>query len=179
MKRGLETNNSLTFRPVDTFERKNASFFDKLKERLSTTASNVAPEIALTTINDLKCWCTFEAATPEELNQHKQTHHTALSVSEGTSRCPTCRRRCKSFSDLQAHKRVCCSAESRAKNSNENAENAENNSENQTGSFRGEYAFPAQLDWDASYGEANSFGNSVRNFMQLEIYRMKYSNSCG
>ncbi|XP_033208334.1 uncharacterized protein LOC117167474 isoform X2 [Belonocnema kinseyi] len=168
VKRDLETNNSLTFRPVDAFERKNASFFDKLKERLSTTASNVVPEIALTTINDLKCWCTFEAATSEELSQHKQTHHTALSVSLGISRCPKCRRRCKSSSDLQVHMRLCRSAENSPKSSNENAENAENNSENRAGSFRGEYTFPAQSDWDSSCGDANSFGNSIEGRILAE-----------
>ncbi|XP_051158412.1 zinc finger protein Xfin-like isoform X2 [Leptopilina boulardi] len=163
VKRDLGNNSSLSFRPIDSFERKNASFFDKLKERLSsTTVSNVIPEIAVTTINDLKCWCTFEASNLEELNQHKTTHHTALSVSLGISRCPKCRRRCKSSSDLEIHMRQCRSSENNQnQNSTENLENDETNSEQRSSSFRGEYSFPSQMDWDSSYGETSSYGNSV------------------
>lgn len=164
VKRDLGNNSSLSFRPIDSFERKNASFFDKLKERLSsTTVSNVIPEIAVTTINELKCWCTFEASNFEELNQHKKTHHTALSVSTGVSRCPKCRRRCKSSSDLEAHIRLCHPTESSQNNSTENLENDEANSDQQSASFRGEYSFPAQMDWDSNYGEMSSYGNSVEN----------------
>lgn len=168
VKRDLGNNSSLSFRPIDSFERKNASFFDKLKERLSsTTVSNVIPEIAVTTINELKCWCTFEASNFEELNQHKKTHHTALSVSTGVSRCPKCRRRCKSSSDLEAHIRLCHPTESSQNNSTENLENDEANSDQQSASFRGEYSFPAQMDWDSNYGEMSSYGNSVWKFICL------------
>ena len=61
--------------------------------------------------------------------------------------------------------RLCRLAENSPKNSNENSENA--------GIFRGEYAFPVQTDWDSNYGEANSFGNLVRNCILLKIHCME------
>ncbi|XP_076633159.1 uncharacterized protein LOC143347656 isoform X2 [Colletes latitarsis] len=147
---------------ADLFEKKNASFFDKLKEKLTTSASinNGVAEVAVSTTNDLKCWCTFKASSMEELACHKQTHHTALSVSVGTTRCPKCRRRCKSSTDLQAHMQ-CCRSTSNDTSIDSSLEKLSNCSELRVTSYRGEYAFPAQTDWDVNLSGLNSSGSSV------------------
>ncbi|XP_071872515.1 uncharacterized protein isoform X1 [Bombus fervidus] len=147
---------------ADLFEKKNASFFDKLKEKLTTTASinNGVPEVAVSTTNDLKCWCTFKASSMEELACHKQIHHTALSVSVGTTRCPKCRRRCKSSTDLQVHMQ-CCHSTSNDTSIHNSLEKLSNCSELRVTSYRGEYAFPAQTDWDVNLSGQNSSGSSV------------------
>ncbi|XP_076648325.1 uncharacterized protein LOC143356482 isoform X2 [Halictus rubicundus] len=147
---------------ADLFEKKNASFFDKLKEKLTTSASinNGVAEVAVSTTNDLKCWCTFKASSMEELACHKQTHHTALSVSVGTTRCPKCRRRCKNSADLQAHMQ-CCRSTSNDSSIDSSLEKLSNCSELRVTSYRGEYAFPAQTDWDVNLSGLNSSGSSV------------------
>ncbi|XP_029049768.2 uncharacterized protein LOC114879211 isoform X3 [Osmia bicornis bicornis] len=147
---------------ADLFEKKNASFFDKLKEKLTTSASinNGVPEVAVSTTNDLKCWCTFKASSMEELACHKQTHHTALSVSVGTTRCPKCRRRCKSSTDLQVHMQ-CCHSTSNNTSIHNSLEKISNCSELRVTSYRGEYTFPAQTDWDINLSGLNSSGSSV------------------
>ncbi|XP_050451887.1 uncharacterized protein LOC126851701 isoform X3 [Cataglyphis hispanica] len=147
------------------FERKNASFFDKLKEKLTTSASinnNGVPEVAVSSENDLKCWCTFKASSMEELACHKQTHHTALSVSVGTTRCPKCRRRCKSTTDLQVHMQCCHSRNDTTSSIDSSLEKITNCSDvRMTSSYRGEYSFPSQMDWDANLRGLNSSGSSV------------------
>ncbi|XP_076290642.1 uncharacterized protein LOC143214023 isoform X2 [Lasioglossum baleicum] len=147
---------------ADLFEKKNASFFDKLKEKLTTSASinNGVAEVAVSTTNDLKCWCTFKASSMEELACHKQTHHTALSVSVGTTRCPKCRRRCKNSTDLQTHMQ-CCRLASNDSSIDSSLEKLSNCSELRVTSYRGEYAFPAQTDWDVNLSGLNSSGSSV------------------
>lgn len=143
------------------FERKNASFFDKLKEKLTTASvNNGVPEVAVSSVNDLKCWCTFKASSMEELACHKQTHHTALSVSVGTTRCPKCRRRCKSTTDLQVHMQCCHSRNDVSTDSS--LEKVTNRSDVRMTSYRGEYTFPSQMDWDANLRRLNSSGSSVR-----------------
>ncbi|XP_014485264.1 PREDICTED: zinc finger protein 91-like isoform X2 [Dinoponera quadriceps] len=153
-KKGLNT-------AAGIFERKNASFFDKLKEKLTTATSinNGVPEVAVSSVNDLKCWCTFKASSMEELACHKQTHHTALSVSVGTTRCPKCRRRCKSSTDLQLHMQYCHTRNDSTTDSS--LEKITNRSDVRMTSYRGEYAFPSQLDWDANLRGLNSSGSSV------------------
>ncbi|XP_015604993.1 uncharacterized protein LOC107272394 isoform X2 [Cephus cinctus] len=146
---------------TDSFEKKNASFFDKLKERLMTTSGNNGiAEVAVSSQNDLKCWCTFEASSLEELTSHRRTHHTALSVSLGTSRCPNCRRRCKSSADLQVHMRLCHPTSNDYAATDNSLENSTGYTELRT-AYRGEYAFPFQVDWDANFGALNSSGSSV------------------
>ncbi|KAG7205209.1 hypothetical protein KM043_018295 [Ampulex compressa] len=149
---------------ADLFEKKNASFFDKLKEKLTTSTSvnNGVPEVAVSSVNDLKCWCTFKASSMEELACHKQTHHTALSVSVGTTRCPKCRRRCKSTTDLQVHMQ-CCHSAGDSTSADSSLEKVPNCSEFRMSSYRGEYAFPAQADWDMNYSGLNSSGSSVEH----------------
>lgn len=156
---------------ADLFEKKNASFFDKLKEKLTTTASinNGVPEVAVSTTNDLKCWCTFKASSMEELACHKQIHHTALSVSVGTTRCPKCRRRCKSSTDLQVHMQ-CCHSTSNDTSIHNSLEKLSNCSELRVTSYRGEYAFPAQTDWDVNLNGLNSSGSSVWCFIEIIIF---------
>ncbi|XP_011693747.1 PREDICTED: uncharacterized protein LOC105453452 isoform X2 [Wasmannia auropunctata] len=141
------------------FQRKNASFFDKLKEKLTTTATSInngVPEVAVSSENDLKCWCTFKAGSMEELACHKQTHHTALSVSVGTTRCPKCRRRCKSTADLQTHMQCCRSRDNPTPSIDSSLEKVTNRSDVRMTSYRDEYSFPSQMDWDASRRGTNS-----------------------
>ncbi|XP_043672028.1 uncharacterized protein LOC122630975 isoform X3 [Vespula pensylvanica] len=147
---------------VNAFERKNASFFDKLKEKLSTSAAmnNGIPEVAVSNMNDLKCWCTFKASSMEELACHKQTHHTALSVSVGMSRCPKCRRRCKSTTDLEVHMQ-CCQQTSRESSVDSSFEKVTECSELRMAAYSSEYTYPSHLEWDTSLGGHNSSGSSV------------------
>ncbi|XP_011633205.1 zinc finger protein 91-like [Pogonomyrmex barbatus] len=146
------------------FERKNASFFDKLKEKLTTTATSInngVPEVAVSSENDLKCWCTFKASSMEELACHKQTHHTALSVSMGTTRCPKCRRRCKSTTDLQMHMQSCHSRNDTTSSISSSLEKVTNRSDIRMTSYRDEYSpFSSQTDWDANLRGLNSSGSS-------------------
>lgn len=160
------------------FERKNASFFDKLKEKLTTSASinnNGVPEVAVSSENDLKCWCTFKASSMEELACHKQTHHTALSVSVGTTRCPKCRRRCKSTTDLQVHMQCCHSRNDTTSSIDSSLEKITNCSDvRMTSSYRGEYSFPSQMDWDANLRGLNSSGSSVQCLMiMIYVYTIR------
>lgn len=160
------------------FERKNASFFDKLKEKLTTSASinnNGVPEVAVSSENDLKCWCTFKASSMEELACHKQTHHTALSVSVGTTRCPKCRRRCKSTTDLQVHMQCCHSRNDTTSSIDSSLEKITNCSDvRMTSSYRGEYSFPSQMDWDANLRGLNSSGSSVQCLMiMIYVYEIR------
>ncbi|XP_077264071.1 uncharacterized protein LOC143898434 isoform X3 [Temnothorax americanus] len=146
------------------FERKNASFFDKLKEKLTTTATSInngVPEVAVSSETDLKCWCTFKAGSMEELACHKQTHHTALSVSVGTTRCPKCRRRCKSTADLQTHMRYCHSRNDATPSIDSSLEKVTTRSDVRMTLYRDEYSFPSQLDWDANLRGLNSSGPPV------------------
>ncbi|KAG5327171.1 Z585A protein, partial [Pseudoatta argentina] len=143
------------------FERKNASFFDKLKEKLTTTATSInnsVPEVAVSNENDLKCWCTFKASSMEELTCHKQTHHTALSVSVGTTRCPKCRRRCKSTTDLQMHMQCCHSRDDTTPSIDSSLEKVTNRSDIRMISYRDEFSFPSQMEWDANLRGSNFSG---------------------
>ncbi|XP_018354940.1 PREDICTED: zinc finger protein 91-like isoform X3 [Trachymyrmex septentrionalis] len=143
------------------FERKNASFFDKLKEKLTTTATSInnsVPEVAVSNENDLKCWCTFKASSMEELTCHKQTHHTALSVSVGTTRCPKCRRRCKSTIDLQTHMQCCHSRDDTAPSIDSSLEKVTNRSDIRMISYRDEFSFPSQMEWDTNLRGSNFSG---------------------
>ncbi|XP_012280236.1 uncharacterized protein LOC105699667 isoform X2 [Orussus abietinus] len=142
----------------DSFEKRNASFFDKLKERLmlaSTSPDNGTTKVSLGSVNDLKCWCTFEASNFEELANHKRSHHAALSVSVSTSRCPKCRRRCKSSVDLQVHMRLCHSGSGDASGSTDN--------DPWSKEYRADYAHPFQVDWEANYGGFGSSGPLVED----------------
>ncbi|XP_011067918.1 PREDICTED: zinc finger protein 521-like isoform X4 [Acromyrmex echinatior] len=146
------------------FERKNASFFDKLKEKLTTTATSInnsVPEVAVSNENDLKCWCTFKASSMEELTCHKQTHHTALSVSVGTTRCPKCRRRCKSTTDLQMHMQCCHSRDDTTPSIDSSLEKVTNRSDIRMISYRDEFSFPSQMEWDANLRGSNFSGPPV------------------
>ncbi|XP_014604867.1 PREDICTED: zinc finger protein 91-like isoform X1 [Polistes canadensis] len=147
---------------VNAFERKNASFFDKLKEKLSSSVAmnKGMPEVAVSNMIDLKCWCTFKASSMEELASHKQTHHTALSVSVGMSRCPKCRRRCKSTTDLEVHMQY-CQQTSRESPVDSSFEKVTECSELRMTAYSSEYTFPSHLEWDTSLGGHNSSGSSV------------------
>ncbi|XP_018043747.1 PREDICTED: zinc finger protein 91-like isoform X2 [Atta colombica] len=143
------------------FERKNASFFDKLKEKLTTTATSInnsVSEVAVSNENDLKCWCTFKASSMEELTCHKQTHHTALSVSVGTTRCPKCRRRCKSTTDLQTHMQCCHSRDDTTPSIDSSLEKVTNRSDIRMISYRDEFSFPSQMEWDVNLRGSNFSG---------------------
>ncbi|XP_018043748.1 PREDICTED: zinc finger protein 521-like isoform X3 [Atta colombica] len=146
------------------FERKNASFFDKLKEKLTTTATSInnsVSEVAVSNENDLKCWCTFKASSMEELTCHKQTHHTALSVSVGTTRCPKCRRRCKSTTDLQTHMQCCHSRDDTTPSIDSSLEKVTNRSDIRMISYRDEFSFPSQMEWDVNLRGSNFSGPPV------------------
>ncbi|XP_043271549.1 zinc finger protein 91-like isoform X2 [Venturia canescens] len=148
---------------ADLFEKRNASFFDKLKERLMTTSASITgvSQVAVSSQNDLKCWCTYKASSQEELASHSQTHHTALSVSVGISRCPKCRRRCKSSNDLQMHMNICQTTSNDLTTVDSCLESPANSTNYEAQSYGGDFEFPFQVDWDGSFGGLNSSGSSV------------------
>lgn len=88
----------------ENFKRKNASFFDKLKDRLAAE-------------RDLTCViCGYEAKCLSEQIMHRRTH-SEYSEDEGGSvhqsgelsstRCQHCRHRCKTSADLVVHLKTC------------------------------------------------------------------------
>lgn len=90
----------------ESFKRKNASFFDKLKEKLMTNASE----------RDLTCpACGFEAKCLSEHLKHQKSHHNEGEEENGhffqtelsSTRCQYCRHRCKTSSDLKIHLQTC------------------------------------------------------------------------
>lgn len=152
---------------TNSFKKRNASFFDKIKERLMTTNANTgSSQVSVSNMEDLKCWCTFEANSMEELSRHRMTHHTALSVSVGVSRCPKCRRRCKSSTDLQVHMQLCQVSNDYLMVNNSSQESTANSANYVTVPHYGDFEFSFQGDWDGSptVGGPNSSGSSVRGF---------------
>ncbi|XP_063987777.1 zinc finger protein 521-like isoform X2 [Diachasmimorpha longicaudata] len=163
-----EVNGEKEASPPKNFEKRNASFFDKLKERLLTTSgitpSTMNNQVPAVSNNDLKCWCTFEASSHLELSSHRKTHHTALSVSLGVTRCPKCRRRCKTSSDLQMHIKICPAFNNNNDNNDKNScqENTVNSDTYATTSSSNDFELPLQVDWDANYNGLNSSGSSLQ-----------------
>lgn len=152
---------------VNTFEKRNASFFDKLKEKLMTT--NPTPSSSqgsVSNLEELKCWCTFEASSTEQLAKHKKTHHTALSVSQGLLRCPKCGQSRKSSTDLQMHMQLC---QATRNNLNINSSSQES-TVNVAGTQYGDFEFACQPDWDGSVGGPNSSESSVRGLFFFRLF---------
>lgn len=147
---------------VKSFEKRNASFFDRLKERLMGSTNAGSSQVAVSNREDLKCWCTFEAISLEELAKHKQTHHTALSVSSSITRCPNCRRHCKNLTDLELHMKFCSSMSNNLMISNSSQENTVISTNYTATSNCDDFEFPLQVDWEGSVGGLNSSGSSVR-----------------
>lgn len=99
----------------EAFKKKNASFFDKLKEKLMTGAGESC---------NLVCdVCGHESKCLSESVRHQKLHNTkisgSLSCNGGTvisgaelssTRCQHCRQRCKTSSDLVVHLQSCLEA---------------------------------------------------------------------
>ncbi|XP_014247772.1 zinc finger protein Xfin-like isoform X2 [Cimex lectularius] len=103
----------------EVFKRKNASFFDKLKEKLMTSANE----------SNLTCsYCGHEAKCLSEHMKHQRTHmqgdvdeqsensresrHHSPELS--STRCPHCRHRFKLSADLVTHLQACPEANNQA-----------------------------------------------------------------
>lgn len=89
------------------FKKKNASFFDKLKEKLLTTSAESG---------DLSCKdcghlskCLSEHSVHEKMcsNSEAKSASNIASVGSGSTRCQYCRHRCKSSLDLVLHIQSC------------------------------------------------------------------------
>lgn len=101
------------------FKRKNASFFDKLKEKLMTGENC-----------NLTCkWCGYESKCLSESAGHQKTcgkqqisSNNAPNTVRTTSstRCQHCRQRCKSSIDLHNHLLVCAEANKQCNNTSYN-----------------------------------------------------------
>lgn len=94
-------------KPIN-YKQKNASFFDKLKEKLLTGAG--------TACNNLTCqYCGHESKCLTEFASHQKTcgketvplHSLTLTHNISSTRCQYCRQRCKSSSDLVIHLQTC------------------------------------------------------------------------
>lgn len=93
------------------FKKKNASFFDKLKEKLMTDAGESC---------NLTCkWCGHESKCLSESAGHQKTcgklqtnisNMTPSVHNISSTRCQYCRQRCKSSIDLHNHLQVCAEA---------------------------------------------------------------------
>lgn len=86
----------------ESFKRKNASFFDKLKEKLMTNSSD----------RDLSCnLCGFESKCLSEHLKHQKCHSEgdddAHQGELSSTRCQHCRHRCKTSTDLMLHLQSC------------------------------------------------------------------------
>ncbi|KAL1123931.1 hypothetical protein AAG570_001701 [Ranatra chinensis] len=118
----------------DAFKKKHASFFDKLKEKLTTA-----------TESNLTCkFCGHEAKCLSELMKHQKTHSgrssgasapESTSVNGGSSpfgqelsstRCQHCRHRCKTSADLINHLRSCSEAQHRPPSSSRDGDEDNN-----------------------------------------------------
>lgn len=95
--------------PKTDAKHSNASFFDKLKEKLMTGTS----------CNNLTCqYCGHESKCLTELAAHQKAcgKETVPSLNlnqihnVSSTRCQYCRQRCKSSSDLLVHLQTCCEA---------------------------------------------------------------------
>lgn len=95
-------------KPIN-FKQKNASFFDKFKEKLLTG----------TACNNLTCqYCGYESKCLTELASHQKAcgketvalHNLTLPHNISSTRCQYCRQRCKSSSDLVIHLQTCSEA---------------------------------------------------------------------
>lgn len=93
------------------FKQKNASFFDKLKEKLLTGTG--------TACNNLTCqYCGHESKCLTEFASHQKAcgketvplHSLTLPHNLSSTRCQYCRQRCKSSSDLVIHLQTCSEA---------------------------------------------------------------------
>lgn len=93
------------------FKQKNASFFDKLKEKLLTGTG--------TACNNLTCqYCGHESKCLTEFASHQKAcgketvplHSLTLTHNISSTRCQYCRQRCKSSSDLVIHLQTCAEA---------------------------------------------------------------------
>lgn len=91
-----------------SFKQKNASFFDKLKEKLMTGTGS--------SCNNLTCqYCGHESKCLTELASHQkacgretvQLHNLTTTHNISSTRCQYCRQRCKSSSDLYNHLKTC------------------------------------------------------------------------
>lgn len=94
----------------NSFKEKNASFFDKLKEKLMNGAGESC---------NLTCqYCGHESKCLSELSGHQkicgkeqiQAHTLAPMRNISSSRCQYCRQRCKSSTDLYNHLKTCLEA---------------------------------------------------------------------
>ncbi|KAK4880044.1 hypothetical protein RN001_008190 [Aquatica leii] len=98
--------NTSTPKTVSIFKEKNASFFDKLKEKLLNGASESC---------NLTCkYCGHESKCLSELSSHQKTcgkEQSQIQVARihniSSSRCQYCRQRCKSSTDLYHHLKTC------------------------------------------------------------------------
>ncbi|KAF5275687.1 hypothetical protein FQA39_LY06799 [Lamprigera yunnana] len=105
------SNGTSTSKPknVGIFKEKNASFFDKLKEKLLNGASESC---------NLTCqFCGHESKCLSELSSHqkscgKEQNHIQVARIHNisSSRCQYCRQRCKSSTDLYNHLKTCSEA---------------------------------------------------------------------
>lgn len=115
----------------DGFKKKNASFFDKLKEKLMTGAGESC---------NLVCnWCGHESKCLSESVRHKKLHETkpagSASPSSGNSvisgaelsstRCQHCRQRCKTSADLVVHLKSCVEAMKKTEHADDEDEEEE------------------------------------------------------
>lgn len=100
------TTKKIAGKSSSNFKQKNASFFDKLKEKLMTGTS----------CNNLTCqYCGHESKCLTELAAHQKAcgketmpiHSLMPAHNISSTRCQYCRQRCKSSSDLYNHLQTC------------------------------------------------------------------------
>lgn len=148
-------------------------FLDQLKDHLNSTLptskiTNLTNDNV--TINNLKCWCTYEATCQDDYDNHKKTHHTALSVLkvdndddddggddndyedyDDLTRCNKCFKIFDNTVDKKLHIQNCY---------------------NEDTSYNNSLELSDQMEWNCYHGGANASVASVRgyNFMVLFLF---------
>ncbi|XP_059618405.1 uncharacterized protein LOC132262929 [Phlebotomus argentipes] len=95
---------------TNSFKKKHASFFDKLREKCVTN-SGVGTNMTCSCGHVSKCLSEAlihqDSCKKQLENNRKSTSPINLSMNVGSTRCQICRHRCKSSADLIAHMQTC------------------------------------------------------------------------
>ncbi|KAJ3634226.1 hypothetical protein MTP99_011128 [Tenebrio molitor] len=94
---------------TDEFKQKNASFFDKLKEKLITEAGGSCSMTCQVCGHKSKC-LSEQVKHQEKCGAESNHKHTFPSTFISSSRCQFCRQRCKSSTGLYNHLKTCTEA---------------------------------------------------------------------
>ncbi|XP_055709569.1 uncharacterized protein LOC129805580 isoform X1 [Phlebotomus papatasi] len=121
---------------TNSFKKKHASFFDKLREKCVTN-SGVGTNMTCSCGHVSKCLSEAlihqDSCKKQLENSRKSTSPINLSMNVGSTRCQICRHRCKSSADLIAHMQTCIEQKSTGGDSMEDSVSEVDNSDKDGG----------------------------------------------